>query len=811
MQTRLLAAPCLAALGLSASIMAGAHGPGPDPASKVSASRLEVLRVETRDEDVIRALALEHGHLIVDREKGEVMFDAPEGGRIGLLAKGLRVAVDTVLSEALNESQAILRAKGIDGYACYRTVAETNARLDSLVVEFPQLAQVIDIGPSWEAQAGVTGGGERMRVLKLSNSALSGAKPALFSMTAVHAREYTTAELGLRFAEHLLGGYGSDAEATWLLDHHEFHLLVQSNPDGRKRAETGLLWRKNTNQGYCGATSNSRGADLNRNFPFAWGTVSGGSSGVACETTYRGPAPASEPETQAIVNYVRALYPDRRGDGLNDPAPDDTQGVFLDIHSYSQLVLWPWGITTQPSPNDAPLVALGRRLAWFNGYRPQQSVGLYPTDGTTDDFAYGELGVPAYTFELGTAFFQDCGTFENRIYPDNLQALLYAAKVVRAPYQLPFGPEAREVRVQPDLALVGEPLQLTAVLDDSRSSTVSGSVPVQAIAAARAYLGVPPWADGAQATALQAQDGSFNSTVESVEASLPTVSSGRQMVYVQGEDASGARGPVGAALVDVREPSQVAELQGRVSRIADGAAVAGAQIRVAGFAAASGADGRYARRVPAEASVIEVEAPGLEPLRIEGLSLQAATINQRDLQMYAYCPLLYMDAEQGAQGWLAVRPSGGLPLWSIVEASPQGGSRAWHDSPGGNYANNVDTQLLSPTFSLDGYANPRLRLRSWCDTESGWDFGTVQVRTAPTAAWTTVYSCSGDASWRSLDIPLPQLAGATQAQIRFRLTSDGNTQRDGWYVDDIVLEAGGPSCRAQQQPVGVFGDGFEGQ
>jgi hypothetical protein len=798
----------LAASGLFSWSVVHAHGPGPNP-SKANASSLEVLRVETSDEAVIRALALEHGHLIVDRDKGVVIFDVPEGGRIGLLAKGLRVSVDPVLSEALNESQGILRAKGISGYACYRTVAESNARLDGLASAYPQLASVVDIGPSWEGLAGVVGGGERMRVLRLTNSALPGSKPALFAMTAVHAREYTTAELGLRFAEHLLQGYGSDAEATWLLDHHEIHLLVQSNPDGRKRAETGLLWRKNTNQGYCGTTSNSRGADLNRNFPFAWGTVAGGSSPSACSDTYRGPAPASEPETQAIVNYVRALYPDRRGDGLNDPAPDDTQGVFLDIHSYSQMVLWPWGITTQPAPNDAPLVALGRRFAWFNGYRPQQSVGLYPTDGTTDDFAYGELGVPAYTFELGTAFFQDCASFESRIAPDNLQALIYAARVARAPYRLPFGPEARELRVEPDLPILGEALQLTAVVDDSRSSNVDGSVAVQAISAARAYFGIPPWQAGAQPIAMQASDGSFTTSVESARVDLPSANAGRRLVYVQGEDASGALGPIGAAFVDIRTTEQVAQLAGRVSRIADSAAVAGAQVRVGGFLATADASGQYARRVPVEASVIEVEAAGYEPLRIEGLSLQPAAVNTRDLQLYAYCPRLSMDAEQGTQGWTATRPSGGTPLWSIVQTSPQVGSRAWHDSPAGNYVNNLDTQLTSPVFDLQGYTGARLRLRSFCDTESGYDFGVLQVRSAPSATWTTVYSCSGDPSWRSLDIPLPQIEGAAQAQIRFRLTSDGSEVDDGWFVDDLVIEAGGPSCRAQQQLTSLFDDGFE--
>ncbi len=58
-------------------------------------------------------------------------------------------------------------------------------------------------------------------------------------MSAVHAREYATAELNTRFAEYLIDNYGTNADATWLLDHHEFHFLLQSNPDGRKQAETG--------------------------------------------------------------------------------------------------------------------------------------------------------------------------------------------------------------------------------------------------------------------------------------------------------------------------------------------------------------------------------------------------------------------------------------------------------------------------------------------------------------------------------------------------------------------------------------------
>ena len=148
-------------------------------------------------------------------------------------------------------------------------------------------------------------------VLRLTQSTVPGPKPVFFANFAIHAREYTTAELGTRFAEFLAAGYGVDPDVTWLLDHHEVHLMLQSNPDGRKRAETGLLWRKNTNNDYCSNTD-SRGADLNRNFDFQWACC-GGSSSSQCDTTYHGPTAASEPEIQVLQDYVKSIFPDQRG------------------------------------------------------------------------------------------------------------------------------------------------------------------------------------------------------------------------------------------------------------------------------------------------------------------------------------------------------------------------------------------------------------------------------------------------------------------------------------------------------------------
>jgi carboxypeptidase T len=402
-----------------------------------------VVRAWFADRSQVAAVASWTEPWEVRYDQGYLVVAVDADGFARLMAAGLELEIDERMTSRLCTPLKRLegQTESIPGYPCYRLVEETFTDALALTVAHPDLAQLIDVGDSWEKTAPGGLPGYDMMVLKLTNSAVPGTptgsgpphgKPRLLVTSAIHAREYTTTELMLRFAEQLLAEYGTGADATWLLDEHEIHLLLHTNPDGRKHAETGESWRKNTNENYCGPTSPDRGADLNRNFEFQWACC-GGSSGYPCDITYRGPAAASEPETQAVEAYARAIFPDQRAPELNAAAPADATGVYFDIHSYSELVLWPWGFTSNPTGNNAALRALGRRLAWFNGYTPEQSIGLYPTDGTTVDFAYGDLGVASYTFELGTDFFQDCGSFESTILPDNLESLRYAAKVARPP------------------------------------------------------------------------------------------------------------------------------------------------------------------------------------------------------------------------------------------------------------------------------------------------------------------------------------------------------------------------------------------
>ncbi len=729
-----------------------------------------VVRAHYADETQLARILPLLGHAQVSREKGLLRVDADAQLRKALVDAGLRVEIDADATAGLFQLAAAERRgmKSIPNYACYRTVEETDASMQSLAAAHPDLVEVVEIGDSWQRQAG--SGGYRLKVVRATNRNAAGSKPKLFVMSSVHAREYTPAELATRFVEELVQGYGSDPEATWLLDHHEVHALLQANPDGRKRAETGLSWRKNTNSNHCGG-GNSAGVDLNRNYPFEWGNWNG-SSGSACSDTFRGPSPASEPETQAVTQYVRSQFDDTRGEPLSAPADVDTQGLFFDIHSYSRLVLWPWGFTATPAPNAAAFQALGRRLAWFNDYTPQAAVGLYPTDGTTDDFAYGELGLPAYTFELGTAFFQDCASFQNTILPHNRNALRYALRAARAPYRWPFGPDVHGLSVSPDLVLPGEGFTVSATADDARqklgSFSESGPVPaVQAILGGIAGF-VPPWTEGADGVALVADDGAFDAPVESVSASLDSngLAVGRHLVWLQAVDAAGHAGPPAAAFVDVVAPEQVAQLSGRVRQVGTLAPLA-ATVRAGAYSTVTDpASGAYARRLLAGSYDIAVSAPGHEGMILSAQSAPGGASLVRDFVLYRLCPRLEDPVEVGAP-----TPFTAATPWTRRASGGSNGDGVWLQSASGNYANNLNASLTSPTLDLSGYTDPVLSFDQRCDTEATYDFGRVEVSVNNGASWSEVFRCDGETQWRRVELPLPQLAGIAQARVRFRFTS----------------------------------------
>ncbi len=765
-----------------------------------------VVRAYYNDRAMLDRLAAWNEPWEVNQAEGYAIVEVTAAEFEFLRAEGYRPEVEPKLTALLNQPLVNLpgQISGIPGYPCYRTVEETFATAQAIVASYPQLATWIDVGDSWEKLTPGGLPGYDMMVLKLTNAAIPGPKPAVFIMGAIHAREYTTAELVTRFAEYLVSNYGVDADVTWMLDYHEFHLMLQSNPDGRKQAETGLSWRKNTNNNYCSNT-NSRGADLNRNFAFQWNCC-GGSSGSPCAETYRGPSPASEPEVQAIQNYVRANFPDQRADPLTAPAPPDATGIFLDIHSYSELVLWPWGFTSTVAPNGPALQTLGRKFAFFNGYLPQQAIGLYPTDGSTDDFAYGELGLAAYTFELGTAFFQSCGVFENTIVPANMPALLYSGKVARTPYLTPSGPDALSVALSESVVSPGTAVNLTATMNDTRFSANNGVEPSQPIAAAEYYINTPPWITTTTPIAypMTAVDGSFNQPIEAVQATVDTsnLSQGRHILYVRGRDAANNWGPVSAIFLYIIDPAVAPTITGQVRAADTGQPLAATVTAGAvGNAQTNPTTGIYSMRVisgtyqmtavPASslyaaATAANVYAPDYQ------------TITQNFL-LYPYCSIFSDDVESGNLGWTAQTP------WAITSEMSHSPTRSWTDSPGGSYANNRNISLTSPLFDLSGYSGVKLDYWQVCDTEANYDYCYVEISADGGTNWQTVASYTGaQTAWQSISLPLPQLDGVANGRIRFRFFSDSSIVRDGWHLDDIVLSGAGPGCVTTIAPIASF-------
>nr|QZD57802.1 peptidase M14 [Glycomyces sp. TRM65418] len=331
-------------------------------------------------------------------------------------------------------------------YGGYRTVDAYEADLRALAAAHPDLTSLHDIGDSWRKTQG-QGGHDVFAVCitKLAEGDCEtdpdSTKPRFSLIAQIHAREIATGEVAWRWIEKLVDGYGTDPEVTELMDTTELWVVPIANPDGVDIVASGgdapILQRKNANDtnGNC---SRGFGVDLNRNSTFEWGA----DSTNPCGQTYQGPSAGSEPETQAVENWLRALHPDQRGERATDPAPADARDVFITLHSYGEYIIIPWGYADEASPNDAQLRALGKAMADHNGYfvgTNDDTVG-YSTSGTTDDMSYGELGIASFTYEIGPdsgrcgGFFPAFSCVDDALWPENEGALMTAAQAAAAPY-----------------------------------------------------------------------------------------------------------------------------------------------------------------------------------------------------------------------------------------------------------------------------------------------------------------------------------------------------------------------------------------
>jgi carboxypeptidase T len=321
---------------------------------------------------------------------------------------GIPYLIESYKFPALNTKPVTLQS-GINGD--YHSYAELEADLQALERAYPQTARLFTIGQTLE--------GRNIYALKISdNIALDEDEAEVLFLGCHHAREWISVEVPFLLGKYLLEHYTTDAKVRRVVNESETWIVPLVNPDGLEYSiRYYRYWRKNRRLNADG----SFGVDLNRNYDYAWGYDDEGSSPEPASEVYRGSAPFSEPETQAVRDFFgyRAFK------------------ALVSYHSYSQDILYPWGYTTAPTDQDALHESLAFDMSALmeevNGrvyaFGPA-AASLYLTNGDTTDWAFGISGIPAYTIELPPIDQLDGGFFNAEkdiepIFRENLPAALY--------------------------------------------------------------------------------------------------------------------------------------------------------------------------------------------------------------------------------------------------------------------------------------------------------------------------------------------------------------------------------------------------
>jgi len=292
-----------------------------------------------------------------------------------------------MLSE-VEQSAIIQQSKesfGVEGFGYgsmggFFTLAEINLRLDSMFALYPNIiTQKFSIGNSLE--------GRPIYVVKISdNPNVNENEPQVFYNSLIHAREPQAMMTVMYYMYYLLENYGTDPEVTYLVNNREIYFQPVVNPDGYEYNRTtnpngGGMFRKNRKLNSDG----SYGIDLNRNFGYQWGYNNSGSSNIPSSDTYRGLSAFSEPETQVMRNFVNSK----------------SFKTTLNYHTYSNLLLYPWGYETIQTPDEAIFNEYSTDMVAYNGYENGQApLVLYDVNGSADDWMYGEQSTKPKIFAM---------------------------------------------------------------------------------------------------------------------------------------------------------------------------------------------------------------------------------------------------------------------------------------------------------------------------------------------------------------------------------------------------------------------------
>lgn len=397
-RTFLPVAALAALLGVSSAPAAPPTPARPEPIlSQTRYDGDKVVRVTLRDQrDVRTMLALSEDPWTCNwsGQPGERLdFRVPAGAIGALEAAGIpytvlvpdvQVAIDAESASARAAGAGLLR--GVSWFADYKDLSAISAYTDSLIALRPDMVSRFTVRGA-NAPQNTAGGRTQFGIRVSAPGVVEGTRPALFINSLQHAREWVTGMSSMYLADTLVRTYDTDANIKRLLDGFDVYIIPVMNPDGYEYTWTNnRLWRKNRRQNSGG----SFGVDPNRNWGQGWGGP--GASTNPSDDTYRGTAAFSEPETANVRDWMGTK-------------PNIVYHV--DIHSYSQLVLEPWGDVFTLPPDTTSFAQLGREMVrsmyavdgryFYDGpiYR-----NIYPASGGACDWTTAARGAMGFSFEL---------------------------------------------------------------------------------------------------------------------------------------------------------------------------------------------------------------------------------------------------------------------------------------------------------------------------------------------------------------------------------------------------------------------------
>lgn len=343
--------------------------------------------------------------------------------------------------------------------AGYHTHAAVESELARLASTYPQIARKESLDPSFL--------GRPISALAISDSGGDDAEPGVLIFAGQHGTEHMGTEMALYIARELTSKYASDPRIAALVNARRVYVVPMVNPDGAQydiEGGTYRFWRGNRQPQGNNIPAPDVGTDLNRNWGFHW---------ACCAGSYPGTAPFSAPETASLRKFVESHTSQR--------APIKAA---VDVHSYTEAVLWPYGYTTaetvageMTAQDQDALATLGRSMAASNGYRALPLSRFYPTvtAGTSIDWLWATRKIFAYglemyppTFDVALGGFYPPSSVIGRETARNREAFLQLLAQADCPYRV-VGLQAQKCGLAAPRTVFSDTLESAAGWDRDRA------------------------------------------------------------------------------------------------------------------------------------------------------------------------------------------------------------------------------------------------------------------------------------------------------------------------------------------------------